>query len=264
MPSIASLFLTQLGVLALSTLFALPFLKWFGDKVVARLIDAKVDHSVKARLAASQFEFDKQLAGVRSDLDREVERLRSALARQSTDFGIWANRRHDATAALFADFLRCELKVTDLSAFTFQPTEGISDAELAAIVARFPDLVARQSEISRLREAGSHDRVDDILERSILSARKAQIVAARNEAYEAYYRSALYLSDAVDAAAQSIRDHFHKIMVPYLVEPSRGIEFHENRERLRGLLVVMLQSARADLGRAAGNVLGGEVSAPAV
>ena len=264
MPSIASLFLTQLGVLALSAIFALPFLKWVGDKVVARLIEAKVERSVKARLAASQFEFDKQLARVRSDLDREVERLRSTLSRESADFGIWANKRHDATASLFAEFLRCELKVTDLSAFTFRPTEEMSDDELAAVISRFPDLVAREVEISRLREAGSHDRVDSILESSIRDARRAQIVSARNDAYEAYYRNALYLSDSVDAAAQLVRDHFHTIMVPYLVDPSRSAEFYENRQKLRGLLLGMLQSARGDLGRAAGNVPGGVVSEPAV
>jgi hypothetical protein len=71
-------------------------------------IRAGVDEGVKKRLAAIQLDLDKELERHRATLQIEADRARSAFARDTTDFAIYAQRRHDAIVGLFADFQKAE------------------------------------------------------------------------------------------------------------------------------------------------------------
>ncbi len=172
------------------------------------------------------------------------------LSREHTDFSLWAERRHDATARLFAAFLQAETAVTNLSQFTFVETEGKPEDDVVSVIQRIPSLANRTDEIVRLHREGKHERVDDLLEKALTVQQHAHLISARNSAYEAYYQSALYLSDEVDAAAREVRDQLHTILIPYLASAREPGEYFANKTKLRFLMLELLNRARADLSRA--------------
>jgi hypothetical protein len=72
-----------------------------------------IGEEFQKRLAAQQLVLDKELEAHKAALTIAAERLRSELARSSSDFAIYAQRRHDAITELFAAFLRAELLIQD-------------------------------------------------------------------------------------------------------------------------------------------------------
>ena len=230
--------LSVLAVLALRSLFT----EW-----LARRIAAGVEEGVQRRLAGFQLELDKELEKYRSTLSTEFEAMRSRLRKEATDYAIWAEHRHEATAKLFADFLEAEVEVTatprtaHVDADNSTPQELISLAEelnlephlieeLTKRVAVGAPIDARR-EISRFREAWLGSAA----------------VRARNRVDSAYYAAALYLSPLVDQAARSVRDDFHKLMTDRLTDCGHGVGWVEAKSRLRGLLLEFQNRARSDL-----------------
>lgn len=98
------------GFTGLTIIVARPFVaEWIRARIASG-----VEEAVRRRLATFQLDLDKDLEAHRSGLALEAERVRAVLARTSTDYAIYAARRHDAIAALFAEFLQAESLATTL------------------------------------------------------------------------------------------------------------------------------------------------------
>jgi len=78
---------------------------WVLRQWISEQIRAGADEAVKKRLAALQLDLDKELERHRSELQASAEVLRASLSKSTTDFAIYAQRKHDAVAGLFAGIL---------------------------------------------------------------------------------------------------------------------------------------------------------------
>ncbi|MBA4072710.1 MAG: hypothetical protein C0497_12870 [Gemmatimonas sp.] len=82
-------------------------------------------------------------------------------------------------------------------------------------------------------------------------ARTNQVVAARNEAYEAYYRHVLYLPEDVEVLALEVCYAFHRLLGEYVApHADHFLKQGEARDMLRGSMVKLQHAARAELARA--------------
>jgi hypothetical protein len=232
-------------------LVLLPAARWLTLRYVGKSIDARIDEGVQRRLAEFKAELDERAAILKASLDGEAERVRSALTRGTSDFTIWAQRRHVATADLFAAYLRCESKATDLGEFAFSDSKSMNSASFAMFVGQRPELARIASDIHARYGAGQFEGADELIIEALTEARRSRVIQARNEAYEAYYAHSLYLADSVERAAAAVRDHFHDVVVGYVVGSGSQGERLKNKARLRFLMVEFLNTARADLGKSA-------------
>src|SRR3990170_4420185 len=115
--------LQQLGIVGLFLIVAVAVLRPFLESWLNRRIEAGVEEGLRKRLAAFQHDLDKDLERHRSALSAEVQR-------GTIDFGIYAAKRHEALTTLFADFLRAEVLITDMSDLTPPPTEEVDEDAL--------------------------------------------------------------------------------------------------------------------------------------
>jgi hypothetical protein len=243
--------LRQIGILSAYTVVVAALLKWFGEKIVTRYLESKIDEGVKRRTAQLQFDLDSRLATVRSELERDADRLRSQLTREASDFSIWAQRRHEATATLFATYLECEVLATNLSDFAVPILDDASHSDLLFLAERHAATPEELTALTTALAANESAIVEDRLRNVLRRARDRQLTRARNAAYDAYFKAALYLSDEVDQAAIAVRDQFHMILVSYFGGTERNGEFFANKTKMRLLMLEYMNKARADLGRAA-------------
>ena len=244
-------FTSLLGSLALLALPLFAIVRALVLRYVEKSIDAKIEEGVQVRLVTFKAELDERATHLKSSLDREAERLRSALSREASDFSIWAQKRHEATAGLFAAFLRCETKAIDLREFALRDSESMSSQEITLFIERRPELAAIASEIQARHAAKRYDWADELMQNAMSNARRTRINDARNEAYEAYYAHALYLADSVERAAAEVRDQFHAVLVDYMAPDERPAGRLKNKNRLRFSMLELMNAARADLGRSA-------------
>jgi hypothetical protein len=129
-----------------------------------------------------------------------------------TDYGIYAAKRHEAVAGLFAEYLRAEVRIIDMSDLMPQSAHEVEGME---------------------RE------------------RRARALKARNDAYEAYFKHALYLPESMDGIAIAVRDHFHEASLPYVAQDEPETVIVRDKLRLRQLMLDYQNAARADLARGA-------------
>jgi len=205
-------FFAQLGALGLILAVAVAIARPFFQAWLSRRIDAAVEEGLRKRLATFQLELDKELERHRATLTADADQLRSGLERDTIDYGIYAAKRHEAVAGLFAEYLRAEVIITDMS-----------------------DLVPQ-----------SADEVEG-MERE----RRGRALKARNDAYEAYFKYALYLPESMDGIAIAVRDHFHVASLPYVVQDEPETTIVRDKLRLRQLMLDYQNAARADLARGA-------------
>ena len=251
MPTDFQALLAFIGRYSLAAVVLVPFARWLTLRFVGKSIDARIDEGVQRRLAVFKAELDERATFLKSSLDREAERVRSALIRGASDFTIWAQKRHEATAGLFAAYLRCESKAVDLAEFAFSDSKSMSPETLAVFVGQRPALVKIGGDIHSRHAAEQFERADELITEVLKEARRARVIEARNEAYEAYYAHSLYLAYSVDLAATAVRDHFHHMVVGYVAGFSNPGEMLKNKNQLRFLMLELLNVARADLGRSA-------------
>jgi hypothetical protein len=205
-------FLKQLGALSViaADLFALA--RPFFQAWLSRRIDAGVEEGLRKRLATFQLELDKDLERHRATLTADADRLRSGLERDTIDYGIYATKRHEAVAGPFAEYLRAEVLVTNMT-----------------------DLAPE-----------SADEVE-----GMQPERTQRALKARNDAYEAYFKYALYLPESMEGIAIAVRDHFHVASLPYVPHDEPETMIVRDKVRLRQLMPDYLNAARADLARGA-------------
>jgi hypothetical protein len=142
---------------------------------------------------------------------RALEQLRSSLSQDSSDFTIYAARRHDATADLFASLLRAENLANDFRA--------PSEAE-----AQFGD-----------------DRNDIVTSR---------VTRARNDAYETFYANVLYLTDELEGLAKEVIFQFHDLLTEHMVPSDTPNQDRGRARRLLRMKMEQLQTAaRSELAR---------------
>ncbi len=174
-------------------------------------ITAGVDEAVRKRLAAFQLDLDKELEAHRNELGVAAEHIRASLARGTSDYAIYAQRRHDAVSNLYADFLRAE-----------------------ATTKNFRDLATESDP--------PDSRKEDMV---------ARVIRARNEAYEAYYRNTLYLPDTLDQTATAVLDEFHKLLVEYVApNDSPNVSRGRISTQLRFEMLNLQRLSREELARA--------------
>jgi hypothetical protein len=233
--------------LALAVLFGVGGL--IGAPFIRAWIEGRVRGNVEQQLLARRAELEKDLERHKADLALTAESARAELAKRSTDYALWAQRRHEATAALFAEMLKAEDTATSLYEFAVPRMEDTSEAQLVALLEaskatpeesepvltafRFPDL------------DGAKRKLEPLLER----ARTNKVIRARNRAYAAYFGHALYLAPEVDEAARAVRDHFHEWIVEFQAPLNGRPQFVPLKTKLRFLMLELLNAARADLGR---------------
>lgn len=248
--TIISELLRQLGFFSLFTIAVALLGKSLIQGWLSRRIAAAVDEGVQRRLASLQLDLDKELEKHRSALAIDFERLRSRLERETTDYGIWATRRHEATATLFAAFLRAETLVTTAEDLSWPDPENATPQSLTEYAeSQAAPMSVRENLLALLGEQRT-DELGRVLESIAQSAQRSRVIRARNDAYDAYYTAALYLSDPVDQAAREVRDHFHTVIVPYVVGGGAlGVEMLRNRNHLRLLMLELQNKARQDLSR---------------
>jgi hypothetical protein len=197
----------QIGFYSILTFVAVVVLRPLALHWIQELIKAGVDEAMKRRLATLQLDLDKDLERHRTELAVAAEHIRSSLARSTSDFSIYAQRRHDAIAGLFADVLRAEMLANDRS--NLRDPENAQDA------------------------------------REDMSAR---VIRARNDAYEAYYRHALYLPEELDELAVAARDSFHDLLVEYVApNDSPNVSRGSARKNIRTQLLHFQTKARSEL-----------------
>jgi hypothetical protein len=192
------------------------------------------------------------MEGFRSLLVREGDRARSLLTKESTDYSIYAQRRHDAIVRLFDDLLRAEVLATDLSDFHFATAAQMEQSQFTQLTFALKLIPEEQAALQSLFVAKSFEALDARLQTARTRTLRSRVIQARNDASEAYYRSALYLPETVDEAAVGVRDQFHMLIIPYeVVTPESGAQIFANRSKLRHLMLVLQNKARADLSGAA-------------
>lgn len=249
-PELISELLKQLGAFSIFALVLALVVKHPVQTWLTRRITSSIEENATLRLARSQLDLDKELEGFRSALNAEFERLRSRLGREAADYEIWAQKRHEATAKLFAEYLRAELSVTETPELPLPDHTDTNELELVSFVERSHLSKEANETLLQLFRADRQEELARRLEAEAESARRSRIISARNQAYEAYYAAALYLSDPVDQAAREIRDHFHTIVIPFVApDANPGMERLKNRNQLRLLMLELQNRARADLSR---------------
>ncbi len=205
-------FLKQLGIFGVIAVGAFAIARPFVQAWLSRRIDAGVEEGLRKRLATHQLDLDKDLERHRATLAVDADRLRSSLERDTIDYGIYAAKRHEAIAGLFAEYLRAEVLITDMTDLVPQRADDVEDMQLA---------------------------------------RRERALKARNDAYEGYFKHALYLPESLDRIAISVRDHFHTASLPYVLRDEPGTMIVRDKLRLRQLMLDYQNVARADLARAA-------------
>lgn len=95
--------LSQAGLVTLILLLLAAGLRPLVGLWLKERIRAGIDEAVKRRLASLQLDLDKDLERHRAELTVAGEHIRSSLARVTSDFVIYAHRRHDAVSTLFAN-----------------------------------------------------------------------------------------------------------------------------------------------------------------
>lgn len=241
--------LSQLGLFAIVAYILARALKEPFQAWVNRRVTVGLEEGMARRLAENQLKLDVELEQFRGALQTQFETLRSQLGREASDFAIWAQRRHDATAKLFAGFLRAELEINSMREWPLPDAENTSETELQAFGERCKSTpVVIDTLIDYFRE-GRTDALNREIEREANVARRSRVIAARNNAYEAYYAAALYLSEPVDQTAREVRDHFHTVLLPFMAGDDPSMTHVANRNRLRFLMLELQNRARADLSR---------------
>lgn len=225
-----------------------PVTRW-----IERRVDAGVEEGLRKRLAAHQLDLDKDLERHRSTLAQDADRLRSNLERGTIDYSLYATKRHEAQARLFEEFLRAELLATDHSEVLAPDPQTSPEETISSWLQRLEQNPERVTNCLALFRAQEWMRLTTEMDALAADARRSRVVRARHDAYEAYFRHALYLAPSVDLAAIAVRDQFHVVAGPYVLSSgsSSGAEMFANKTRLRFLMLEYLNAARRDLGRAA-------------
>jgi len=244
---------TLFGTVGLGALVGVAeVIKRLGTRWLEKLVDASVDE----RLAEHQLELDKDLEKHKSTLGRESERLRTHLQRVTTDYAIWAQRRHEAIARLFEEFLRLEVRATLWPDITPRAAELMHLSELSELVNAFAISAEARSLILNTYNAKEYDKVDHLLKAGFEKTRKARVVEARDGASEAYYAAALYLPERVDDAAKAVKEKFHDVMTTIITLDERTAgQVYLDRSTLRGRMEAFLVAAREELGESAATTL---------
>ncbi len=99
---------------------------FFGREYFRNKIRAEVDASVQQRLDDHRNELAKDLAKYSSQLEAESERLRAKHGRELTDFAHYAEKRHEAIRALYAEML---LAYTEARSAHFLRADRVDGAE---------------------------------------------------------------------------------------------------------------------------------------
>ena len=235
--------------LALAVVFGVGGL--FGAPLVRAWIESRVRRDVEQRLQAHQGELDKDLERHKADLALVAESARASLAKSSADYALWAQRRHDSTAALFAELLRAEDTATTLHEFAMPLLDKTAEAQLLELLEKCKATPEEQEPVLTAfrfpNVDGARERLQPLLDR----ARINKVIRARNRAYAAYFSHALYLAPDVDLAARAVRDHFHEWIVEFQAPLHSHPQFVPLKTKLRFLMLELLNSARADLSRGA-------------
>lgn len=235
----------QLGVFAGFAVVLAMLIRPYVRAWINRRIEAGVEEGLRKRLASFQLGIDKELEQYRS-------RLSDAAERGKIDFALYATKRHEALAGLFAEFLRSEEQLVNMTSLIAPSPEGLSAEQLASFLETVGASDQRRSFVESLRAAGNTEGLGRQLELLARDARYGRAIQARDEAWEAYLRYALYLPETVDVAAIAVRDYFNDAAEPYVLPESqyvRSVVAH--RRKLRSLLVEYQNAARADLSRSA-------------
>jgi hypothetical protein len=188
----------------------LPAGAFLAKMLLPAYINAKVDEAVKKRLAAHQLDLDKDLEAHKATLTRQTETLKGVLQRSATDYGIYAQKRHTAVAELFAAFLRAEAKAND-----------------------------------RTGPEGGAPHANDVAQSNLIIER---VIAARNEAQDAFFAHALYLPSSLSTAATAVRDAFHDVFVEYVSPTDRpNVDRGKALKHLHEMLQLLLTASRREL-----------------
>jgi hypothetical protein len=241
--------LTAIGINSVVVAVVLVVAKWLGANVIRTLIDARVKEGVEARLRTLQLDLDKDLDRHRGLLERDAEGYRSRLSREATDYAIWAQRRHEATTALFGRFLQLETTVTSMADIASPDLASVDAAHVETLLERIAASEPDAEVVRRHFRDRNSDAADRVLESLLVRARRSRVIEARNAAHEAYYASALYLSDEVDVAAKQVMDHFHEYVVEYEIPRGERPQPFPLKTKLRFFMLEFQNRARADLSR---------------
>ena len=254
MESLGVALLRELGLFSAVALVLGAAARPFIAKWIERRIDAGVEEGLRQRLATFQLDLDKELEQHKSALVAQVERLRSSLERDTVDYGLYASKKHEAIASLFAEYLRSETLIVDMWPVMPGASEHMSTETLTALLERLGATPTECTNLLEMHEQKSYGLLDTQLTIFSSAAKRARAGSARNDAYEAYFRYALYLPELVDRAAIAVRDYFHTALMPYVApDPEAGTETVKNKIKLRVLMLDYQNAARAELSRAAVN-----------
>ncbi len=116
---------------------ALAFIAWpFLGEWLRKRIEAQVEEGVQKRLAIHQLTLDKELGAFQKQLERESDRARALLGKESADYSIYAQRRHDAITRLFEDFLRLEILATSFEDIRAPASSNLEQSRLTEFAFR--------------------------------------------------------------------------------------------------------------------------------
>jgi hypothetical protein len=248
MPTFFTELLRQFGFSATALVAIALALRPFLKQWLTKRIDAEVEEGLRQRLAAHQLSLDKEMEGFRKQLERESDRARALLNKEAVDYSIYAQRRHDAIARLFDELLHAEVRATSFGEYNVPASKHLEQSRFTAYTFTLELIPEDKATVQRLYVEGQFDEVDHRMEAARKAIVRRRLEHARNEAYEAYYRAALYLPHAVDESAIAIRDHFHMMILPYAVKTlESGGEIIANKAKLRFLMLELQNKARADL-----------------